>query len=511
MGMNLPSSPLKENLTVFFHDCEKLLANYDLHDFLRYEVEYKFKREKGLSQDCKPKIAWILARNHFEEEVKKLESIKPCVDNLIEYYGLVYNIEKAGYVSEEFVKNSRSFRKRELIVLFFEYKKLQEKFNLCIADFVTLLIKGASSESIYFKTTAQLIEFETNLEYIKIHNFTIRKPTEDEINRLINDNEPWSMCKISNSDDIASVSANSVLQNTHFWIFMEAQKTRLRYPHVSRTFYQASEFNKENNWIEIKNDFKKLILALRLYNGNYTGIRSIFINESFVYENDYFEPWRENPFLSSEFGNFRKTSYSHDLISKEIYLDDIKGINTLFEKLVLYESNRLKQIDRALDHFFNAFEENYDVYTFTELIMSLETLLNENIRLDKDENSILVRKIREAKSEKDGIKILKKYQSKNSIHKSIKMLNELLHPGINDKNLNIFFSDDVNKNGCYQIRNNLLHGNLNLDYVEMRKKIPDLEEYVRLALLEIIELRINNKLNCNEENYFEKLREILKT
>jgi len=475
MGMNIPSSPLKENLTVFFHDCEKLLANYDLHDFLRYEVEYKFKREKGLSQDCKPKIAWILVRNHFEEEVKKLESINPCVDNLLEFIGLAeFTNEQTGIlVGEEKTKENRNLHKMDVIWLFFEYKKLQEKFNLCINDFVTLLIQGANSESIYLKTTAQLIEFKTNLEYIRIHNFTIRKPSADEINRLINDNEPWSMCKISNSDDIASVSANSVLQNTHFWIFVEAQKTRQRDPHILRRFYQTSEFNKESNWIEIKNDFKKLILALRLYNGNYTGIRSIFINESFVYENDYFEPWRENPFLNSEFGNFRKTSYSYNLISNEIFLDDVNGINALFEKLINYESNPLEQINGALDHFFKAFEQNYPVYVFTELIMSFETLL---------------------------------HKEKTDIEMAIKKLKQLI-PHQNRKNLNAFFS---NKNdSCYDIRNKLLHGDISLDYTEIRNKIPDLEEYVRLALLKIIDLRINNKLNCNEENYFEKLKETL--
>jgi len=256
---------------------------------------------------------------------------------------------------------------------------------------------------------------------------------------------------------------------------MEAQKTRLRDPHILRRFYQASEFNKESNWIEIKNDFKKLILAFRLYNGNYTGIRSIFINESFVYENDYFEPWRENPFLNSEFGNFRKTSYSYNLISKEIYSDDVNGINALFEKLINYESYPLKQINGALDHFFKAFEQNYPVYVFTELIMSFETLL---------------------------------HKEKAEIHMAIKILNQLI-PHDNRKNLNKFF--DNKNDGCYAIRNKLLHGDISLDYTEIRNKIPDLEEYVRLALLKIIELRINNKLNCNEENYFEKLKETLKS
>ncbi|MDY0278422.1 MAG: hypothetical protein RBQ97_10110, partial [Acholeplasma sp.] len=201
--------------------------------------------------------------------MKKLESINPCVDSLLKFIDFAgfTNDQTEILVGKEKIEKKRNWHMMDLVWLFFEYKKVQEKFNLCITDFVTFLIEGASSESIYFKTTAQLIEFKTNLDYIKIHNFTIRKPSEDEINRLINDNEPWSMCKISNSDDIASVSLNSVSQNTHFWIFMEAQKTRLRDPHILRRFYQASEFNKESNWIEIKNDFKKLILALRLYNG----------------------------------------------------------------------------------------------------------------------------------------------------------------------------------------------------------------------------------------------------
>lgn len=505
----MPSSPLKENLTIFFHECEELLANYNLQDFLRYEVEYKFTRQIGLLQDCKPKIEWILVRNHFEEEVKKLESINHCVYNLTEYFGLIYATEKPGFViNEQFIKNSIDSRKRELVWLFFEYKRMQEEFDLSISDFVTLLIKGVWSESVYFKTTAQLIGFRTNLEKIKIHNFTIRLPTDDELNRIIYDNERRHIFKISNPSDIASVGL-SFLQGTQFWVFMETQQIRLENLHIIPSLYQQNELNKDNDISKIIKDFKKLILALRLYNGNYIGIRSIFINKSFVYENNHFEPWREYPFLDSEFGNFRKIRYSYDLVSKEIYSDDVEEINTIFRNLMLYEWNPLEQIDRALEHFFKAFEQNYPVYTFTELIMSLETILHENVKSNSEEKLNLIRKIREADNENIGLSILKEYMDRNSIQKSINMLNQLISPGKRDKRLNKFFLDYKN-NGCYKIRNDLLHGNLKLDSAEIRTKIPDLEEYVRLALLRILDLRINNKLNCNEQNYFEKLDEILK-
>jgi hypothetical protein len=90
------------------------------------------------------------------------------------------------------------------------------------------------------------------------------------------------------------------------------------------------------------------------------------------------------------------------------------------------------------------------------------------------------------------------------------MLNQLLNPGKKNKRLNKFFLDYVN-NGCYKIRNDLIHGNIDLNFAEISKKIPDLEEYIRLALLKIMDLRINNKLNCNKDNYFEKLKETLQS
>ncbi|MGA9189782.1 MAG: hypothetical protein WB014_14755 [Methanosarcina sp.] len=437
-------------------------------------MKYKFTRQIGLLKDCKPKIEWILVQNHIEEEIKKLESINRCVDNLIDYFGLIYDIEKAGFVSDEFVKNSRSWYKSELVWLFFEYKRMQEEFNLSISDFVTLLIKGVWSESIYFKTTAQLIGLRTNLDKIKIHNFTIRLPTDEELNRIIYDNERENRFKISNPKDIASIGS-SFLQGTQFWIFMETQQTRLEKLHTRPSLYQQNELKKDSDTIKIIDDFRKLILALRLYNGNYIGIRSIFINKSFVYESNHFEPWKEYPFLDSEFGNFRKIRYSYDLMSKEIFSDDVKEINTIFSNLMLYEWNPLEQIDRALEHFLKAFEQNYPVYTFTELIMSLETILHEN--------------------EKPS-------------HTSIKILKQLVPPD-KRKNLDKFFFNKDN-NGCYEIRNKLLHGDINLEFEEIRKKIPDLEEYVRFALLKIINLRINNKLDCNKKNYFEKLNKILK-
>lgn len=511
--MNIPSSSLKDNITVFFQDCEELLAKYKLKDFRGYKVEYKFTRKNDtqwtLSQDCNSKIEWILVRNHFEEEIKKLESINPCVDNLIEYFGLASftNDQTRILVGEENIRVNKDWLKWELTFYFFEFKRLQDILNISIDNYVTFLLRGAQSEIIYYKTIAQLMEFKTNLEQIEIQNFTIRKPTDEELNRIINDNER-NIFKISNPDEIASVGSGS-MQSTHFWIFMESQQTRYRDIHVKRRLYQQNELDNENDTNKIRTDFKKLILALRLYNGNCIGIRSFFINSSFVYENR-FEPWREYQFLNSEFGHFRKSSYSLHLNSKEIFSDNIKEINALFEKLTLYELNPLEQIDRALEHFFDAFEQNYPVYTFTELIMSFETLFNEKIRTNKDEKIDLIREIREANSEKKGLSIFNKYQNKNSIHRSTKMLNELLHPGINDKNLNKYFYDDQNKNGCYQIRNNLLHGNLNLDSAEMIKKIPKLVDYVKSALLKIIDLRISNELNCNEENYFKKLNEVLK-
>lgn len=214
-----------------------------------------------------------------------------------------------------------------------------------------------------------------------------------------------------------------------------------------------------------------------MYNGNYIGIRSLFVNKSFVYESDRFEPWREYPFLNSDFGHFRKYCYSLDFKSKEIQSDDVKGINNIFGDLMLYEQNPLKQIDCALDHYFEAFEQTYPVYIFTELIMAFETLFHKDKTTSNDT--------------------------------SINILNQLLPPEKRGKEVKKFFYNNDN-NGCYQVRHGLLHGDINLDSTEIRTKIPDLEEYVRLALLKVIELRINDKLDCNEENYFEKLNETSK-
>lgn len=506
--MNIPSSPLKENLILFFNECDKFITNYNLQEYLSYEVEYKFTRQSTvqriLSKGCKPKIQWILVRNSFIEEMENIESINRCVDNCIEYFGLIYNTNKPGFaVTEQFVKNSRNFHKRELVSLFFRYKELQEESGISITDFVTLLIQGVWSESIYFKVTAQLIGFRTNLKKIKVCNFTIRSPTEEELNRIITDHERWSLYNITNPDDIASISF-SFLHDTQLWVFMEAQYTRLKKPHTISCLYQQNELY-NNDYAKIIFDLKKLILTLRLYNGNYIGIRSLFIHKSFIYESNYLEPWKEYPFLNVDFGKFGN---SFNLESKDIFPSDVKEINTLFRKLMLYELNPLKQIDKALEHFFNSFEQNYSVYTFTELIMSLETMFNENIKVDQNKKLDLIRKIREAENENIGLNVLEEYNNRNSIQKSIKMLNQLLYPGKKDKSLNKFFLDYKN-NGCYKIRNDLIHGNLSLNSEEIRKKIPDLEEYVRLALLKLIDLRINNKLKSNEDNYFKELKKIL--
>ncbi|WP_158498954.1 hypothetical protein [Methanosarcina barkeri] len=407
--------------------------------------------------------------------MKNIESINFCVESFIKYFGLPCANKKL-YQSDNVVENSQDEYKQQLVFLFFKYKELQEEINISIPEYVTLLIKGVWSKSIYFKTTAQLIGFKTNLEKIKIHNFTIRLPTNEELNRIMNDHE-WSFLNISYPSDIASHGIN-IIQDTHFWAFMETQQNRLENLdalYTVRSLYTHRELLYDEDNIKIIPEYKRLILALRLYNGNYTGIRSLFIKKLFIYEGDLFEPWREYPFLDAKFNDFRKNRFSLDLKRKEITSEDVTKINTVFSKLMLYEQNPLKQINKALDHFFQAFEQTYPVYTFTELIMAFETLFHK----DKTTNT----------------------------GTSINILNQLLPPEIRGKKVTKFFN---NNNGCSQIRNCLLHGDINLDSAEIRKKIPDLEEYVRLALLKIIELRINDKLDCNEENYFEKLKEVSK-
>lgn len=462
--MNIPSSPLKENLIVFFCDCEKFLAKSNLQNFQRYKAEYQI-RQKSLFQDFKYNIEWISVKNHFETDLKKIESINHCVDNLMEYFGLIDSIED--------VENCRNWRKWELVSLFFRYKELQDEVELSIPEYVTLLIKGVWSKSIYLKTTAQLIGFKTKLKEIKIYNFTIRLPTEGELNRIIHDNE-WNLVKISNLIDITSFSLN-ILDDSHFWVFMETQQARLENIHTLYSLYPQIEPNYSSDFSKIIAEFKRLILSLRLYNGNYIGIRSIFIKKSFIYEGDFFEQWMEYPFLSAKFSDFCNINLSFSLKRREILSEDVKEINTIFSNLMLYEQNPLKQIDCALDHYFEAFEQTYPVYIFTELIMAFETLFH------KDKTT--------------------------SNHTSINILNQLLPPEKKGKEVKKFFYNN-NNNGCSQIRNYLLHGDINLDSAEIRMKIPDLEEYVRLALLKIIELRINDKLDCNEENHFEKLKEV---
>jgi hypothetical protein len=318
------------------------------------------------------------------------------------------------------------------------------------------------------------------------------------------------MFKISEPSDMASVSFQ---MDNQFWAFMEI-KQNLRTGFYSKGLLSQRNKLDRNNNNNIISNFKKLILALRLYNGNCVGIGSLFIKKSLVDEGIDFEIWREYPFLDVKFGNFMSLSHFRSRIiilkSNEINSHDIEEINTLLSNLMLYDLNPLEQIDKALEHFFYSFEHNYPVYIFTELIMSLETVLLENVKADPDEKLNLIRRIREADDENTGLKILKEYNEKNSIPKAIKMLNQLLNPGRRNKQLNKFFLDYEN-NGCYKIRNDLIHGNIDLNFVEIGKKIPDLEEYVRLALFKIINLRINNKLNCNKKNYFEKLKETLES
>jgi hypothetical protein len=67
-----------------------------------------------------------------------------------------------------------------------------------------------------------------------------------------------------------------------------------------------------------------------------------------------------------------------------------------------------------------------------------------------------------------------------------------------------FFYNDQNT-GCYNIRNDLLHGNPGLDHKEISKKIPDLNDYLRTALLKVLDSYVNGTLKLTDAKYFEEL------
>lgn len=277
----------------------------------------------------------------------------------------------------------------------------------------------------------------------------------------------------------------------------------------------------DDSFYNVEKELMEILMLLRVGSGIDLGIRNFYAKSGYPNDCPIYDTWFSQKYKFADYavtersesgGNSRQFNLSTNENFSKIHTESIKDFLKKYEK---YKSQRLKQVDQAIEYYTNAFEQNFAIYSFTSLMMAFESLLNgkeKKIELNKEERLNLLIKVTENIAKVTSKDKIKKEWSKlnpiNGITKAISIGKKIYSKETRiQKEFNNFFNPE---NGCYKLRNDLLHGNFENDIEnKIIRILPQLSNYIRELILRIIELRINQELICEETNYYEELEKLV--
>ena len=514
--MTIDKIKFQKALLDFFNDCEKILSSIDLSKYHRDSTDFQlYKKENGISLiETQTKIVfWSkLLKTDFTKRIENLNSADRCVFFVRQLFGLTgfSNIATGELlIGDDLVRANDKRNKFELAQLFFSYKEKYENSSIRIEDFTQIVVEMIFSTDLNCKNIARLLGFNSTLKWIVIGEIEIRILDSTEITRIINNSrlKTSSPFKYTPIDQIAFGPFGANIFSEKYWIVKKDVQKIEKPNNLTQILLLKNPYCSASPDAIDDQDIFRLILSLRLF-GNYSGIRTVFSKISLNSELLDYENWEEYQFKTgSEFHQLCNLEFGKNLSPvKERILneEDIKKIEQIYDLVKIYQSKKIAQIDKSLEHYFLSYEQNYPVYRFTELMLAFESLLGEFIPPDDADLKKIIQKIRVADTDENGLKELNKYLKRNSAHKAIRRLKLLLAIPKKDRYFHTFFYNPQ-KTGCYDLRNLLLHGNIGLDHQEIFKTIPEFNEFVRKAILKVLDSYVNGTLKLTELNYFEEL------
>lgn len=467
-----------KNLTqVFFTDADKIFENFipttgkEIREKEIFKIESSEPGTTKYWSEIESYIDWERADDgelakQLEEEI----STRELAENLLR--------EKA----ESGVKLNPGIEsnKRELVRLYLIFRNWKEKYSISFDDFIDYwyedIVINPKTEWIEYR--ACLIGLTCLKQKINYGSYSIDKLSDSEKMKMMNN----ARCCDFGSPLAMAVGRDSLDNN--FWIdFSEEESLSVGTKKIfllgkARTYQVYG----------MPESLKNILLVLRLSTGMPVGIRSYYIRYSCTKSGLSFQEWQERFFNYGEFGkNFQLASHK---VQTDISDEIVQKISNLLSD---YKNKSVKQIDLALEHYFDAFEANLPIYCFTELLMAFESLLNE----------------KPVYKYKLVSRIIDVVLHKNSIHHAIKLVVKILKPQKKKaRMINKFFSPDPNGKGCFKIRNDVLHGNEPLDSKLVVALLPDLKEYLRILILQIIQDQVQGHLNANDNSYYSQLEQL---
>jgi len=505
-----------KSLINFFTKADEVTLNYNpptkFHEFYIINEERWGKKITSINDWRSPKYG-----DPIFNEISSLREINKCLDLLETIFeprsfsrGDIN--DKRPFSEEETNEANRKTNSYELTSLFFRFKEKQElgslisikSFSDAVADF------ALSNENIsHYK--ALLIGFDTQeISEANFGMFKIQRINDDEKLELLNNYSDF----FSNLIPLNIVQGFDGAWTYDYWITGTVSKVLNGKRSTFFPIYWDKSFS------EVVVELTKIIKILRIGSGVDLGIRNFYAKSTFPKEYPVYDKWYYQKF---GFGNYavygrnetgdsnRQFNLSRNNTFTRSHLDDI---NDFYKSFETYKTHKIKQVDSAIEYYTNAFDQNFAIYSFTSLMMAFESLLNgkrKKVELNKEERMKLLNEVTENIRKTESIKKIKREWDKLnpiiSISKAISIGKNLFSQDSSRQiEFNHFFSPE---NGCYKLRNDLLHGNFDN---EMEDKIvqilPQLSIYVRALILRIIELRINDKLICDETTYYLKLEQL---
>lgn len=417
----------------------------------------------------------------------------PEADKCVQYLRSIFKLRaltRSGkkLVGNELIKSNKKWDREELLQKYLQFRVYKEKNNLSVEDFIELIAADISSEFLHYEFRCLLIgcRFDQDLttEKNQIGEFEIRELTSEEKNQMMN-----NLIRTVNGYEEMTISTGFMDQFIfNKWLILRGTE---KYDQSSRT---GLELNRRGiNFNQKLQLVKELLLACRLSKQFNWGIRNTYHSTSFTAKFKNINKWNENLY---GFGDFGKSYYLFD--KRKASNADIKVINHTYQLLKNYRTQKVDQIDKALEHLSNAFEKNLEVYCFTELIMALESLTNDGIVITKNEQASYIEKIIDCKSRTKAKKLFNKHPCKFTNTKLVDRAIALLGKGY-CRETSKFLKD------CYKLRNELLHGSLQMNERSIRDSIPKLSTVVSDLLKQLLKLIVDREISLTTSDYFDEL------
>ncbi len=515
---NIMKNKLKSNLLNFFKKADSIAISTTTVNKLILNYS---KREKEWVSSFRSIIDWRMKRidEEFKLKILTIPEIDNCLDSLdsiLEPRNLITRDKDKNEIKltgKELKLRNKKWNKSELFNLFLDFKENEHR-NIKLEEYINCKSEEIFSDKIIIDFKALLIGLQTkDVNEFKIGDFDIKELIDNEKLQMMNNYQKG----MGIDDPISIAIGHEDTMPDKYWI-NGSYEAQIEYNKKSLFYSKPSKAIEE-----IENRLDIILKSFRTYKSIEVGIRDYYIRVSFSSNSRVINKWTKERYKFGDFGRFEKTSpnsYSkkyHQNFNYKIENTDIAGLNETHSTLMEYYKTSLEQISQALFYFSNSFEQTRGYYIFSDLMTSLESLLNNPDKINELDKEKTIKQLEKVKTEiektddiKKISKLLFKIQSYKGIPYALNIGKKIFSSKTDEQKIfyNFFLPDD-NNNGCYRLRNDLFHGNY-CDDIEKRiiDVLPILSKYIQILMMKIINLKTKGKLDCDEETYFATLKEI---